>query len=134
MTYPLLKKTISKEIFRDEEKGVGIYFSPDMYNSIIEIVDIESRGDYGKTYQYLHPKIKQKTSASILQKEYKSIFDIQNVGDQELVVAETEKLGSWLSKRYDAYFENVFLVKVRNGAKTTEYHLVYEDSSWWLLR
>lgn len=134
MTYPLLKKTISKEIFKDEEKGAGIHFSPDMYNAIIEIVDIESRGDYGKIYQYLHPKIKQKTSASVLQKEYKSIFDIQNVGDQELVVAETEKLGSWLSKRYDIYFENAFLVKVRNGSKTAEYRLVYEDGSWWLLR
>jgi hypothetical protein len=127
LNHPRLLKTVVKSI---DGPVTDIPFSVEMFNLLIRIVDAESRGRAEQVVELSDQKIALEISKDL---GYQSIFNLDNVPDQELFVGEISKVGAYNSA-YGVQYSPVVKVEVANGDKTAAYHFFYQDGKWLFIR
>ena len=131
ITAPQLTKALAKKV---DGKEMKVLFDYDMYNKLINVIDLESRGKIGDIYdKYLSDGIKNKTSKADFIKNYNSIFTDANILDQKIVIGKVELIKDWVSKKYDIEQKNVISIEAFNGSKSKIFDLIFDGKNWFLV-
>lgn len=128
ITHPLLTRAIEEKILDNE---FFVYFDTDMYNTLVQYVNLEARSKYSDIYDSLVPeKIKSSTSSDIFIKDQESIFNPNNINDQTLVIGKTKIEKSKKISKYGVFLDRTIVVDVFNGESKATYYLTKEGNSW----
>lgn len=128
---------IKKAILKKENLGIGenVYFDPAMFNELIAVADLESRGKFSEIYKnHLNPLVKNKISESDFLKNYQATFNSANLADQELVITKTELFEKESIDKYDILVPVLVRIGVENKDKKTTYELVYDSGKWTIIK
>jgi len=121
VTHPLLIRSLRQKIDVDADvKMFKFYFNVDMYNTLISIVNLESRGQIGTIYdEYLNESDKMIRDKNDFILSYNRIFTNRDSSVQELV------LGSFTVLDDDSFELEIF-----SDAESSEYILIFDNDKW----
>ncbi len=135
LTHPNLKKAVVLlPPPKQTEQLLSWYFSPEMYNVLIQTLDAEARGKFGDVYKNFPEIIKSKVNAEEVSKNYKTILTPANVEDQSIVIKNISILEQWKNEKYDVLFEKVYAFTVLANKKTDTFYLLNEEGGWKILK
>ncbi len=135
LTHPELQRTIT--LFPDKDKDNQIitwYFSPSMYNILIQTLDDEARGKFDNIYKKLPLTILQKVDHDKFIIDYKTQLKPSNVKDQTILIKDIVVLDQWISKKYNLLFDKVYCFVILNNEEVENYYLVNEEESWKIIK
>lgn len=119
---------------RGGQKNMNIYFNQEMYNTLIEFIDLEARGHFRDNYEYLAKNIKSKMSFKNYEKKVETIFTAKNISDQELIIKEMSLIDRLTKKDYDLVFSKVVQITISANGQDAQYHLVKEVDGWKIIK
>uniref|UniRef100_A0A7C4M394 Uncharacterized protein n=1 Tax=candidate division CPR3 bacterium TaxID=2268181 RepID=A0A7C4M394_UNCC3 len=129
INHPELKKSILKK--ENQSKNEDLYFDIGMINTLISVVELESRGKFSEIYdKYLYSKAKEKTSEADFIKGYKAIFDSNNLSDQELTIVKSQLVYKEKPSRFNVLIDKAVKIKISNQEKTSEFYLIFDEDKW----
>jgi hypothetical protein len=127
LNHPRLLRTVVKSI---DGAITDIPFSADLYNNLIRIVDAESRGKLEQVLELADERVSVEISRDL---PYRSIFNLDNVPDQELFIGKIELLPTYNSE-YGIQYGPVVRVEAINGEQSAFYHFAFEGGQWLYIR
>ncbi|MBU0646402.1 hypothetical protein KJ611_02925 [Patescibacteria group bacterium] len=112
---------------------VKIYFDINLFNTLTKIVDLEARGRYSEIYDQVAQATQSQITRDRFVEHYQPIFNLEDIGDQELYVATLTTHQQWTS-RFNNQFNNVVAVTLSNNSQTATYYLMLVDDLWLLVQ
>jgi len=132
ITYPTLLRSLVETT--DSSGNKNMYFNPDMDNVLIRVIDLESRNQFDKVYQYLYPAAKQKITLDQFTQDYTSIFSSADISNQTINIGKTEIIAGWNNKKYDFLIPQVVAINVINRNQNETFYLVFDNNQWWIVK
>ena len=112
------------------EEVMNLYFDPEMFNALIRVIDLEARGRLGDVYNYLPAAVQSQINRADFTAKAQTIYNSQNVADQEIKIRATRLLDQWTAKDYQQIFYRVVAVTVAANGREDQYWLVRENGAW----
>jgi len=135
LTHPALQRSVT---FLPNKKQNGEmmswYFSPEMYNTLIQVLDLEARGKFDDIYKKLPEVVSQKTDTATFFANYKTHLTPNNVKDQTVFIKEVSVIDRWKNEKYEILFDKVYPITVFHNNKSEVYYLLYEAGEWRILK
>lgn len=132
LTHPELLRAVVKlpnpRLVKEGAEVMDIPFDIPLYNRLITIVDREARGNLDTVYNHLAPRVQEKLSREIFQKEYKPLFREEDITNQEIVVQDVARMADYYNEELDLRFSNIIEFKLVNDDMTKWYRFVYQDT------
>ncbi|HRY36902.1 MAG TPA: hypothetical protein P5230_03450 [Candidatus Magasanikbacteria bacterium] len=135
LTHPNLKKAVILSLSsKQNDQLLSWYFSPDMYNLLISVMDAEARGKFGDIYKNLPNDVQNKIDNNKFISAYKTILAPNNVEDQNVVITNISVVDNWKSEKYDLLFPKVYSITISANKKTDTYYLISEEEKWKIMK
>ncbi len=135
MTAPALNRTL---IILPPKGSTGtnfnIYFNQDLFNTLIKIIDLESRKQLADVYNYLPTNVKTKISSTDFEKKTTTIFNTENTSDQEIKIKTIHLLDKWTAENYDLSFSKIIQIAVSANGQDGQYQFINEKGNWELIK
>lgn len=135
ITHPGLTKAVVKKV--EDNERMDIYFDVGMYNILSFIVDLDIRGRYKDIYdKYLDDELKQNVDINYFLKSHQSVFNEDNILDQDLIVKSVKTYDEWFSKRLNTKFAKVVEINLENrhtGEIGTYFLRLNDEGGWGLV-
>ncbi|MFH1286609.1 MAG: hypothetical protein ABII02_02560 [Candidatus Magasanikbacteria bacterium] len=129
MTHPLLKRKI---VLLAPKEKMDVYFDAGLYNVMVDIVDLESRGRISQIFEKKHPDILPTERKSDFVDEYESIYSGDDITNQFIEVNNFVLQTNWKgNKEYPRTFEKAITCELRNDGGTRSYTFVLDKGLWW---
>lgn len=116
------------------EQNVNLYFNVNLFNNLIRVIDLESRGKFGDIYPYLAPEIRQKITREQFADGATTYFGPQNISEQDIKVAGTKIFDNWVSPKYDIRFAKVLEIELSVNGHNELYHIAWSGDGWQLIK
>lgn len=115
---------------RAAEQVTDILFNVLLYNTLIEIVDREARGNLDAVYDHLAPQIKEKLSREVFREEFGSMFTEEDITNQEIVIRGMRRTPDYYNRQLDLRFSNIIEFELVNGENSKWYALIYREDAF----
>lgn len=113
---------------------MDIIFNPDLYNTLVQVVDLESRGIFSDVYDYLVSDIKTKITQKRFEETNQTIYTASNVVDQEIFVVDTRLIDNYSAAKYAINFNKAVEISVKANNKIATYYFTYTSEGWRLIK
>lgn len=132
ITHPKVIKAVVKKVKNDGQ--LNIYYIPDLMNTMIDIVYLESKQYHDQVYyKYIDESIQKDISMLQYTKKVNTIFDKHDLSDQQLEVGKTIFYEEWKSQITNKSFQSVIQMEIYNEEKKKDYYLSYVGGIWKLV-
>ena len=129
ITNPDLKRTFLKTV--EGEGRMNIYYNTDMYNLLAQISEMEARKNFTQIYNYLPDFRKEQVSVDDFVKNYKPLFEPEDLLDQQIVIDKTDYLTDADIDGYGVRIPKVVQVDVIKGTNKNSYYFTIDDTNQW---
>lgn len=119
--------------FSINSENLRIYFSVELFNRLIDIINDESIGDINKIYMYLVDDVKARVSLSDFQSSYPRLFT-QEISDGSAIYIDSINIYDNWSSEYGFIVRKVVEVVVLNNNQSKSYYFTNKDNYWKLLK
>ncbi|MBU1613373.1 hypothetical protein KKC87_03000 [Patescibacteria group bacterium] len=135
LTYPnLIRALVLLPSTGKDVQQMDLHFDADMFNVLVQTVDLEMRGIYSDIYVYLAPEIKAETSMDKFVNSHNTIFTPANIVDQQIYVVGTKIIDNYVIEKYGLKFNKAVEVSVKVNDKIDTYYFTYTADGWRLLK
>ncbi len=132
ISHPLVKRVINKEV--REAGKMDILFDPGLMQSLVEVAELEARGDYRNLYkQVTLDALKKSYSQDKYVNEYKANFTTSDLTAGPIYIGAITKLPSYKSVITGEDFPQVINIEVFTSAGISNYVFSREQGKWKLL-